>query len=347
MRAARTPTLIATLLGLSAVFVILLALYLGRALFAPVCFSIFIIAIVWPLQNAMERRMPRVLAMFLTVLVTGAVMVAMASLVLWSLNRAVLWAIANAAAFQLQYQRMDAWLQGHGLYLASEFVHNFDPRWLFAALQRLGSGLQYVASFVVIALVFVILGLLEVDSTRRKLVRAGKVELISACRAAAMKFQRYMMIRAVMSLATGLGVWALTYALGVDLALEWGVTAFALNFIPFLGPLFATMLPTLFAIVQFGNFVIPLAIFVGLNVVQFLIGSYLEPRVAGDRLSISPFLVLFAVFMWSMLWGIAGAFIGVPILIAAMTFAEHHPTARRWALLLSGDPSRHAARTGE
>ena len=342
MRATPPPTPIATLLGISAVFVILLALYLGRSLFAPVCFAIFIIALVWPLQNLLEKKLPRVLAMFVTVVITGAVMVAMASLVLWSLNRAVLWAIGNAAAFQAQYMRMDAWLQSHGLYLASEFVHNFDPRWLFTALQRLGAGLQYVASFVVIALVFVILGLLEVDSTRRKLVRAGKVELISACRAAAGKFQRYMAIRAVMSLATGIGVWALTYALGVDLALEWGVTAFALNFIPFLGPLFATMLPTLFAIVQFENFLLPLAIFVGLNVVQFLIGSYLEPRVAGDQLSISPFLVLFAVFLWSMLWGMAGAFIGVPILIAAMTFAEHHPTARRWASLLAGDPSRHA-----
>ncbi|UTA53107.1 AI-2E family transporter [Lysobacter soli] len=340
MRDERIPTPLAMLLGISAVFVILLALYLGRSLFAPVFFAIFIVAIVWPLQDVMEKKLPRVLAMLVTVVVAGGVMVTLASLVLWSLNRAVLWAIANAAAFQAAYVQMDTWLQGHGLYLASEFVHNFDPRWLFAALQRLGAGLQYVASFVVIALVFVVLGLLEVEPTRRKLVRANKVELVAACRAAAAKFQRYMIIRAVMSLATGLGVWALTYAFGMDLAMEWGATAFALNFIPFLGPLFATMLPTLFAIVQFDNFVVPIAVFVGLNVVQFLIGSYLEPRVAGDRLSISPFLVLFAVFMWSMLWGIAGAFIGVPILIAAMTFAEHHPTARNWAQLLSGDPAR-------
>ncbi|MDR0181884.1 AI-2E family transporter [Lysobacter arvi] len=336
----RTSNPIATLLGLGAVFVLLLALYLGRSLFAPVCFALFIIAIAWPVQNGLERRIPRVLAMFVTVAITGAAMVALAGLVLWSLNRAAQWAIANAAAFHAQYLRVDGWLQAHGLYLASEFVHNFDPRWVFGALQRLGTGLQYVASFVVIALVFVVLGLLEVDATRRKLVRANKVELVSACRATATKIQRYMAIRAVMSLATGLAVWALTYAFGVDLAVEWGVTAFALNFIPFLGPLFATMLPTLFAIVQFDSIALPLAIFVGLNLVQFLIGSYLEPRVAGDRLSISPFLVLFAVFLWSMLWGIAGAFIGVPILIAAMTFAEHHPTARRWALLLSGDPAR-------
>jgi predicted PurR-regulated permease PerM len=60
-------------------------------------------------------------------------------------------------------------------------------------------------------------------------------------------------------------------------------------------------------------------VFVGLNVIQFLIGSYLEPRIAGAALSLSPFLVLFAVFFWAFLWGLPGAFIGVPIVIACLT----------------------------
>nr|WP_255656570.1 AI-2E family transporter [Lysobacter lactosilyticus] len=316
---------------------VLAALYLGRSLFAPVAIALFIVAVAWPLQRTLQRRMPRVLAMVATLIATAAVVAAMASVVLWGLSRATQWAIANAASFQAYYQRMDAWLEGHGLYLASEFIHNFDPRWLIGVMQMVGVGLQQIASFVVIALVFVVLGLLEVDAMRVKLVQAGRADIVDACRATASKFQRYMVIRSAMSAATGLGVWALSYALGVDLAVEWGVIAFALNFIPFLGPLFATVLPTLFAIAQFGFGMVPLVIFAGLNVVQFLIGSYLEPRIAGHRLSVSPFLVLFAVFLGSMLWGIAGAFIGVPVLIALITFAEHHPAMRSWAVLLAGD----------
>lgn len=335
MRRARTP--LVPLLGACGAFVILAALYLGRSLFAPVFIAVFIVAVVWPLQREAERRMPRVLAMVVTVMATAAVVVVMASLVMWGLNRAAQWAIANSAGFHAHYQRIEAWLEGHGLYLASEFIHNFDPRWLFAMVQRLGVGLQQIASFLVIALVFVVLGLLEVESTRQKLVRTGRPDVIGACRETASKFQRYMLIRTVISAATGLAVWALAYALGLDLAMEWGVIAFALNFIPFLGPLFATVLPTLFAVVQFGTGLVPLVIFAGLNLVQFLLGSYLEPRIAGQRLSISPFLVLFAVFLWSMLWGIAGAFIGVPILIALKTFAEHHPAMRSWTPLLAGE----------
>ncbi|NUS60474.1 MAG: AI-2E family transporter, partial [Lysobacter sp.] len=231
---------------------VLAALYLGRSLFAPVCIAIFIVAVAWPLQRMLQRRLPRVLAMVITVVATAAVVVVMASLVLWGLSRATQWAIANAASFQAYYQRMDAWLEGHGLYLASEFIHNFDPRWLIGVMQTVGVGLQQIASFVVIALVFVVLGLLEVDTMLQKLIRAGRPDLADASRATASKFQRYMVIRTAMSAATGLGVWALAYALGVDLALEWGVIAFALNFIPFIGPLFATVLPTIFAIAQFG-----------------------------------------------------------------------------------------------
>jgi predicted PurR-regulated permease PerM len=320
---------------------VLAALWLGRSLFAPVAVALFTVAVAWPLQRTLQRRLPRVLAMVVTVVATAAVVVAMASVVLWGLSRATQWAIANAASFQAYYQRMDAWLEGHGLYLASEFIDNFDPRWLIGVMQTVGVGLQQIATFVVIALVFIVLGLLEVDDMELKLTRAGRPDIVAASRATASKFQRYMVIRSAMSVATGVGVWALAYAFGVDLALEWGVIAFALNFIPFIGSLFATVLPTLFAIAQFGFGLVPVAIFAGLNLVQFLIGSYLEPRIAGHRLSLSPFLVLFAVFLGSMLWGIAGAFIGVPVLIALITFAEHHPTMQSWALLLAGDDSVH------
>jgi AI-2 transport protein TqsA len=77
-------------------------------------------------------------------------------------------------------------------------------------------------------------------------------------------------------------------------------------------------------------------VFLGLNLIQFLLGSYLEPRVAGATLSISPFMVLFMVFFWAFLWGIPGAFIGVPILIAFLTICEQHQSSQWIATLLSG-----------
>jgi AI-2 transport protein TqsA len=77
-------------------------------------------------------------------------------------------------------------------------------------------------------------------------------------------------------------------------------------------------------------------VFACLNIIQFAIGSYVEPRVSGNILSISPFVVLFSVFLWTFLWGLFGAFIGVPITIALLTFCAQHPSSRWLAELLGG-----------
>ena len=89
---------------------------------------------------------------------------------------------------------------------------------------------------------------------------------------------------------------------------------------------------------QFESWQMVLFVFICLNVIQFVVGSYLEPRFVGNALSISPFLVLFAVFFWTYLWGLAGAFIGVPIAIAILTICAEHPSAR-WVADLFGEPS--------
>jgi predicted PurR-regulated permease PerM len=182
--------------------------------------------------------------------------------------------------------------------------------------------------------------MLEVDTIAAKLRAAetgefGSVLLTGATQTAA-KFRRYMLVRTLMSVVTGLLVWGFAAAVGLGLAAEWGVIAFALNYIPFIGPIIATVFPTLFAIAQFGSLEMAVIVFVCLNLIQFIGGNYIEPKITGSALAISPFVVLFAVFFWTFLWGIAGAFIGVPILIAALTLCEQHPSTRWIADLLDG-----------
>jgi len=150
------------------------------------------------------------------------------------------------------------------------------------------------------------------------------------------KIRRYMLVRTFMSAITGLLFFTMASAVGLPLSKEWGVLAFVLNYIPFLGPLIATLLPTLVAIVEFQYWQSAALFFVALNFIQFAVGSYIEPRVSGNALSISPFLVLFAIFFWAYMWGIFGAFIGVPITIAVLTFCDQHDRTRWLACLLGG-----------
>jgi AI-2 transport protein TqsA len=145
-----------------------------------------------------------------------------------------------------------------------------------------------------------------------------------------------MIVRTQMSVLTGLFVALFALATGLQFAAEWGVIAFALNYIPFLGPFIATLFPTLVAMTQFDTWQAVIGTFICLNIIQFVIGSYVEPRLSGNVLAISPFVVLFAIFFWTFLWGLFGTFIGVPIALAILTFSEQAPSSRWLADLLGG-----------
>jgi predicted PurR-regulated permease PerM len=189
----------------------------------------------------------------------------------------------------------------------------------------------------------VILGLLELDDIRRKVDalrnRDAARVMLDGSAATAVKFRKYLWVRTQMSVLTGLFVGLFALVTGLQFAAEWGVIAFALNYIPFIGSFIATLFPTLLAMTQFDTWQGVVATFICLNIIQFVIGSYVEPRLSGSVLAISPFVVLFAIFLWTFLWGLFGTFIGVPIALAILTFCEQHPGSRWLSDLLGGPPS--------
>jgi predicted PurR-regulated permease PerM len=319
------------------------ALALAQAIVVPLAFALFTIAIVWPLQRALQRHLPNLVAVALTLVVTLVVVASVTGAVVWGFGRVAQWIFANVGRFQVLYGQASEWLEGHGFLLASVFAENFDVRWMLRLVQEVSGRLQGLTSFLIITLVYVLLGLLEVDAFKSQVARLKRQDIAAYLTDTgahiAARFQKYMAVRTFMSIATGAVVWAFTLAAGMELATAWGAIAFALNYIPFIGPFVATFLPTMFALAQFESWQMALLVFACLNVIQFLSGSYLEPRIAGKAVAISPTVVLFAVFFWAFLWGLAGAFIGVPVMIAALTACAHSSSARWIADLLSGEPA--------
>ena len=311
----------------------------------PVVFALFIIALVWPLQRRLQAVLPQVIAVLVTVATVLLVVGVAGWLVIWGFGGIAQWVIANSARLQGLYMHAADVLEQRGLYAAELFAQQINVLWLVQILRAVGSSLQGVFSFSIVTLVFVILGILEVEPLGRRLPRIGDAQVgaaaIDAATEIAARLQTYMLVRFGMSVVTGLAFWAFVAVYGLELQSEWGVIAFVLNFIPFIGSFVATLLPTLFAAAQFESLSAAFVVFIALNLLQFAIGSYIEPRVAGTAVSVSPFMVLFAVFFWGMLWGIAGAFIGVPILIALATLCARYPASRHIAVLLSADdPTR-------
>ena len=330
------------MVGVGTAILVVTALGIARPVFAPLTFSLFIIAIVWPLQARLQARLPKLVALAISMLATIVVIGAFTWVITWGFSRVGRYIITDAARFQLLYNQMAEWLEGHGIVVESLWAEHFNVGWVLRAFQEITTRINGTLSFSLVVLIYVILGLMEVDDAARRLrgmknQEAGRVLLIGGALTAA-KFRRYLLVRSLMSVVTGFLVWGFISVCGLPLAQEWGVIAFALNYIPFIGPLVATVLPTLFAIAQFDAWQNAILVFGCLNLIQFLVGSYLEPRIAGSILSMSPFIVLFAVFFWTFLWGIAGAFIGVPIVIAVLTICGQNASSR-WVAELFGAPA--------
>ena len=91
------------------------------------------------------------------------------------------------------------------------------------------------------------LALLETGDLQQKLTRLGERrefhELSQAGAEIAAKFRKYMVVRTLMSALVGVAVWAFALLTGLDLPVAWGIIAFALNYIPFIGSFAAIILP--------------------------------------------------------------------------------------------------------
>ncbi len=301
-------------------------LYFARSVVAPITFAWFVVILVWPIQHKLQLFANRYVALMATFILVAVLLVGFGWLTAWASSQAARRILMDGPKFQILYSQLHNWLEMHGVSIAALWIENFNMSWALGTIRAFGSQLNGLFSFWFVSLLYILLGLAEVNElisrigrlknrTAARLIRQG-------CQESAAKIRGYMLLRTGMSVATGFLVWLLVYSVGLPLAPTWGLVAFILNFIPFLGPLIATVLITSFAALQFQDWQFVLIVFVCLNLIQAIIGSFIEPRMAGVTLSLSPLAVLFSVFAGGALWGVFGAFIGVPITIAFLTFCS-------------------------
>ncbi len=149
------------------------------------------------------------------------------------------------------------------------------------------------------------------------------------------QIQRYLAIKTVISLITGGLAFAVLAAFRVDFALVFGFFTFILNYIPNIGSIVATILPSTMALFQFGSAWPALWILIILSAIQVILGSLVEPRVMGEGLGLSPLAVLFSLFFWGWLWGLPGMVLAVPITSIIKIICSNIPSLNFVAVLIS------------
>ena len=149
--------------------------------------------------------------------------------------------------------------------------------------------------------------------------------------------QTYISVKTLVSLITAGVSWVIMFFFDLNHAVVWAILFFILNFVPNFGSIIALVFPVLMAVLQFGSLGPALGIFVALFLVQMIIGYFVEPKMMGKSLNISPFVVLASLAIFGAIWGITGMFMSVPLTVIVMIVCSHFDATRPIAILLSGD----------
>lgn len=145
----------------------------------------------------------------------------------------------------------------------------------------------------------------------------------------------YVALKTVTSLMTGfLSYFALLF-IGIDAPLFWAFLIFILNFIPTIGSLIATIFPTIFAILQFGEFTYGFLVLAIIGSIQLIVGNFIEPKLMGNTLNISPLVVFLTLAIWGVMWGVTGMLLSVPITVILIIIMSEFPETKPFAILLS------------
>jgi predicted PurR-regulated permease PerM len=346
-----------TLLVMASLVVVVAGLKAGAPVILPVVLAFFLSVLSFPLLYWLTRHRVRLpFALLLTVLAVAALLTAFGFLISSTVSEFALAApvyveqlVVKARAFLQTLEARDIEITD---WLALEPL---DPEFM---VDRLGGilggtvlGITSAVSSVALVLIIMICMLAEGAWLPEKLQRAfGRGDTaIRYFTGITREVQRYLEVKTLVSLMTGMVLWGWAALLDVPFPLLWGLVAFVFNYIPVIGSILAAILPVLVTLVQHGIGRAAL-LALGYLAVNFLVGNLLEPIWMGRRFGLSTLVVFLSLLFWGWLWGPIGMLLSVPLTMVIKIMLEHSPQMSWLAVLLepgagttTGSPARESA----
>lgn len=308
-----------SLAGLVLVGIGLYLLHWAAPVAAPIFFALYLTAILSPLYRWLMRKGVKK-GLVLLILIIGIVGVGMA--VAWLALVSVQGLQASLAAYDSQLTAKVAALVGtistnpEVATSISQFLSSLLARTLVVTVQVAGNFLFAAVLTAFLLLEFDRFVALATAVARERVVLGTLPSMVETA-------VRYIGIRTRLNLITGIGVTLLCLVVGVDYPLLWGVWAFMLSYIPYIGLLTAMIPPALLAWAESG---LPaaLVIIVGIIIMNLTIENVLEPSYTGRKLQLSPAIVFMSFFFWGWLLGALGALLSMPITVLLLLVFRHN-----------------------
>lgn len=331
-------------LALAALVIIIAGMKAGSDLIVPLLLALFIAVVCTaPVQWLNRLGLSLRLAVWLTLLVIGVFLSLLGLLVVNSFGTFVEALPGIETRLYEYYLSLLDRLATMGLAIDPERLASLleiedDSAWVTALLGELGN---LLVQSVVVALLVVFM-LFETLNLRDKVSRALSNPAPSLRRFGefSLTLKRYLAVKTMISLVTGVLVWLACLLVGVDFPLLWAVLAFALNFIPNIGSAIAAVPPVLLMLVaQDGGLWSAMLLASAYLVINFVLGNLVEPRVMGRALGLSTFVAFLSLVVWGWVFGAVGMLLSVVLTMTLKIALDSHPDTR-WIAHLLGPGER-------
>ncbi len=355
----KKPRATQMLLVLAALVVVIAGLKAAQVFFVPVLLAFFIATVSYPVTAwLMRRRMPPTVAVVLTVLVDFAFLAAVIVLGVvivgdlqekwdteyYNLTKAKIEEASTSIAGKLE-----EWGVEDGALKVKEFTQANLAELKsvkFGTIMSLGTNvvgfaLSFIASFgVVIILTVFMLSEAHGFSNRFGAIREARGPNFSRMSGAMLDTQRYLGMKTLISLATGLMAGILCWVAGLDFALLWGILAFVMNFIPVVGSAIASLPPILLALIsKDGGMADAVVVAGGYGLINMFLDNFVQPLLLGRRFGLSILVVVVSVLFWGWLWGLVGIILAVPLTMILKVILDNSDEFR-WVAIAIGQENK-------
>lgn len=322
----------------AAVVVVIYGMQFAKALLIPFLLAAFIALItVRPVLLLQRKGVPAVLAALLVVAVVMLILAVVGTVVGTS--------VAEFTAALPTYQaRLDSLVQDV-LAFTAEHLNGDQSIEGLGDLINPGRAMSFVTAFLnamrglvtSVFLIFftVVFILLEASQLKTKIEAAfgATAAELDGARDFLVNLERYLAIKTLVSILTGFLAFLLTWSVGLDFPLLWGMLAFLLNYVPTIGSIIAAVPAILLALIQLG---VPeaVAVTIGFVIINVGFGNVIEPRLMGYGVGISPLVVFVGLIFWYWVFGPVGMLLSVPLTMTVKLLLETSEETRWLAILI-------------
>ena len=145
----------------------------------------------------------------------------------------------------------------------------------------------------------------------------------------------YFVIKTFVSLITASLSYMVMLIIWLDFALFWAFLVFILNFIPNIWSIIAVFFPITLSLIQYDSYYPFLFLLVWLVWIQVMMWNIIEPRFMGNKLNLSPLVIIISLWFWWTMWGIVGMLLAVPLMVMINIILSKFDSTRPVAILLS------------